>query len=147
MQHPNKEIMQKAIDIAKERARLGSHPIAAIIVKDDKIIAYAYTTTRIDNDPTCHAEMNAIRKAARSLGTRILQDCYLYVTYEPCPMCTAAAVWAKMKGIVFGLPAEEHHPDYPYNFTIRSKDVIDAGTPKLELFPEFMKDECRKLME
>lgn len=74
-------------------------PFGACIVRHNQIIAVAHNTVLKDHDPTCHAEMNAIRLAAKSLGTYILSECEIYSTVEPCPMCLAAIYWARIDKI------------------------------------------------
>lgn len=146
MEHPNKEIMEKAIRLAKEKYKEGGHAVATIIVKDDKIIAEAFTTINRYQDPTRHAEMNAIQIAANHFKSKKLEDCYLYTTFEPCPMCTSAAIWARMKGIIYGASMEDETEKCPQRIKIRCSDVIKNGTPKLELYPDFLREECKKLL-
>jgi len=117
MQHPDSKIMEKAIQLAKNKHKEGGHAVAAIIIRGDEMISEAFTTVRRDNDPTAHAEMNAIRAASKQLGKK-LHDCYLYTTFEPCPMCTAAAVWAQMKGIMYGASREDQTPEHPQRINI-----------------------------
>lgn len=138
--------MNKAINLALEKYKEGGHAVAAIIVKNDEIISEAFTTVRRDIDPTAHAEINAIRIAAKKLGTKLF-DCYLYTTYEPCPMCTSAAIWAKMKGIVYGAGMIDQTESHPQRINIPASEIIKNGIPKLELYPEFMRDECKKLLD
>lgn len=144
MNHPNKYIMQKAIKLAQEKYKEGGHAVAAIIIKDDEIISEAFTTIRRDNDPTAHAEMNAIRAAAKKFGKK-LPDCYLYTTYEPCPMCISAAIWARMKGVIYGASRDDQTEEYPWRVYIPASEIISRSTPKLEIYPEFMREECKKL--
>lgn len=146
MNHPDEKIMRRAIDLAREKYIEGGHAVAAIIVRDDEIISEAYTTIERDQDPTCHAEMNAIRETAKKLHSKKLDNCYLYTTYEPCPMCASAAIWARMKGIIYGASREDQTEKHPWRVHIPASEVIKNGTPKLELFPEFMRDECKKLL-
>ncbi|MBN2459633.1 nucleoside deaminase [Candidatus Woesearchaeota archaeon] len=146
MNHPNKEIMSKAIKIAKDNVDNGKHAVAAIIVKDDKIISEAYTTIQRDNDPTKHAEINAIREAAKKLNSYKLEECWLYTTFEPCPMCTSACVWARMKGIVYGASMDDRNEKYAQRILIRTEEVLKHGTPKLKLHKDFMREECKKLL-
>ncbi len=77
-------------------------PFGACIVKDNQVISVAHNTVLKENDPTCHAEMNAIRMAAKTLGTYELSGCVLYTTVDPCPMCLAAIYWARIDKIVAG---------------------------------------------
>lgn len=74
-------------------------PFGACIVKDNQVIAVAHNTVLKDADPTCHAEMNAIRLAAKHLKTHLLAGCEIYTTAEPCPMCLAAIYWARIERI------------------------------------------------
>src|SRR3989344_3051236 len=123
MNHPDKNIMRQAIKLAQEKYKEGGHAVAAIIVKEGEIIAKAFTTIKRDNDPTAHAEMNAIRAAAKKFGKELL-NCYLYTTYEPCPMCTSAAIWAKMKGIVYGASRDDQTKEHPWWVYIPASEVI-----------------------
>ena len=95
--------MQKAIDSAREGV-LNKHggPFGACIVKNDEVIAVGHNTVLRDHDPTCHAEMNAIRGACQHLGSHLLSGCTLYTTAEPCPMCLAGALWARIDHVVVG---------------------------------------------
>ena len=79
-------------------------PIGAVIVCNGKVIARAHNLTERLNDPTAHAEMQAITAATSYLGGKYLSDCELYVTVEPCPMCAAALNWAQIKRVVYGAP-------------------------------------------
>lgn len=146
MNHPDKEVMERAIRLAKEKYQEGGHAVAAIIVKGNKIIAEAFTTINRDQDPTCHAEMNVIKIAANYLKSKKLEGCYLYTTFEPCPMCTSAAIWARVKGIVYGASMEDETEKCPQRIKIRCSEIIKKGTPKLELYPNFMREECKKLL-
>src|ERR1035437_1414584 len=106
--HPKKEFMERAIEEAKKSASAGQYALGAIVVNaDGEIIATEHTTLHENNDPTCHAEVNAIRSACSVLKSRYLPGCWLYTTLEPCPMCTSAAIWAKMEGIVYGASKED----------------------------------------
>lgn len=77
-------------------------PVGAIIVHEGNIMAKAYNQVERLNDPTAHAEILAITSACATLGRKYLQDCTLYVTLEPCPMCAGALVWSKLSRLVFG---------------------------------------------
>lgn len=147
MKHPNEATMQEAINSARESFPENGNAVAAIIVKGDKIIAKAFTTVKTEKDSTCHAEMNAIRQASKNLDSQYLEDCYLYTTFEPCPMCTTAAIWSKMKGIVYGASRKDATPQEHWRIMIASADLIAKGDPKLELYEEFMRDECKSLLE
>jgi len=93
--------MQKAIDLSITSVKNGGGPFGAVIVKDGKIIATNSNSVTIDNDPTAHAEVNAIRAAAKKLRTFDLSDCEIYSSCEPCPMCLGAIYWAKIDKLFF----------------------------------------------
>jgi tRNA(adenine34) deaminase len=146
------EFMQRAIELAKGSAERGDYALGAVIVKDNKIIAIGTTNLKHENDPTVHAEIVAIRNACKELNSKYLEDCILYTTCEPCPMCTSAAIWAKMKGIVFGASIEDAKNNQGKSFSWRSiniscKDVLAKGSPKLELVEGFLREECLKLFK
>jgi len=141
----DKNFMKIAIKEAKENVKQGDYPIGAVIVKNGKILATGRSTVKQNNDPTSHAEIDAIRKAAEKTGYPYLEDCVLYTTPEPCVMCAAASVWAKLKGIVYGASME----DAVSLFTIgvKCRDVLAKSETKLELIEEFEREKCVKLFE
>ncbi len=138
--------MEKAIELARNGFEESGFAIGAIIVKGDEIISQGTNTSKEDSDPTAHAEIVAIRNAGEKLGARKLEGCYLYTTYEPCPMCTSAAIWAKMKGIIYGASRKDSSETHPWRVDISSEEVLKHGTPILELYPEFMREECKSLI-
>jgi tRNA(adenine34) deaminase len=94
--------MRLALDDARAAASAGDVPVGAVIVRGDDIVARASNRTVRDKDPTGHAEILAIRDAARTLGDWRLTGCSLYVTLEPCAMCAGAIVLARLDRVVFG---------------------------------------------
>lgn len=96
------KFMQEALAAAAAAASLGEVPIGAVIVREGRVIARGENRRERDRDPTAHAEMIAVREAARRLGGWRLTGCTLYVTLEPCPMCAGAAVQARLPRLVFG---------------------------------------------
>lgn len=94
--------MEKALALAKRAAALGEVPIGAVLVKDGKIIGRGFNRREGQNDPSAHAEMLAIRQAARRLAAWRLTGTTLYVTLEPCPMCMGAIILARIERLVFG---------------------------------------------
>lgn len=95
---------------AAERA--GDQPYGAVVVKDDRVVGEGSSRVVVNRDPTAHAEMEAIRDAARTLGTRDLNGCTIYASSRPCRMCEAAAYWANISQVYFG------------------EDVNDGGRPR-----------------
>jgi guanine deaminase len=95
--------MERAIALAIENVRLGrGGPFGAVIVKDGKIVAEGYNLVTSTCDPTAHAEVTAIRRAATTLGEFHLGGCEIYTSCEPCPMCLGAIYWAHLDRIYFG---------------------------------------------
>ncbi|BBO30600.1 tRNA adenosine(34) deaminase TadA [Lacipirellula parvula] len=94
--------MQLALEQALEAATADEAPVGAIIVADDRVIAVARNEREALRDPTAHAEMIAITQAAAALSNWRLENCTLYVTLEPCPMCAGAIVQARIPRVVFG---------------------------------------------
>ena len=93
--------MRRALELAQTARDLAEVPIGAVIVMDGELYAEAHNLTRTDTDPTAHAELLAIRRAARKLGDWRLSDATLYVTLEPCAMCAGAMVLARIQRLVF----------------------------------------------
>ncbi len=93
--------LNKAIEISLESIKKGGGPFGACIVRDNEIISLEHNTVTIDNDPTAHAEINAIRTASKKLGKFDLSDCVIYSSTEPCPMCLSAIYWAKIPVVYF----------------------------------------------
>lgn len=94
--------MRLALESAREAAAAGDVPVGAVIVRDGQIISRAANRTVRDQDPTGHAELLAIREAAKVLGDWRLTGCTLYVTLEPCAMCAGAIVLSRLDRVVFG---------------------------------------------
>ncbi len=94
--------MDRAITQAKLARADGDVPVGAVVVRDGMLLAQARNRREIDQDPTAHAELLAIRSAARATGSWRLEGCTLYVTLEPCAMCAGAAVLGRLPALVFG---------------------------------------------
>jgi tRNA(adenine34) deaminase len=98
----NEKWMNEAIKQAKKAAQKDEVPIGCVIVKDDQIIARAYNKREMKQCSTAHAEILAIEKACKKLGSWRLEDCDLYVTLEPCPMCSGAIIQSRIRNVIFG---------------------------------------------
>lgn len=103
MEAPNPDFMREAIRLSIEKMQAGyGGPFGAVIVKNGAIIARGFNQVTSTNDPTCHAEVDAIRKACAALGSFQLDDCDLYTSCEPCPMCLGAIYWARPRRVFYG---------------------------------------------
>jgi guanine deaminase len=102
------EYMREAIRLSLEKMEAGfGGPFGAVVVRQGEIIARGYNNVLSSNDPTAHAEVDAIRKACAALGTFQLSDCELYTSCEPCPMCLGAIYWARPKVVYYGNTKED----------------------------------------
>ncbi|MFO7939523.1 MAG: nucleoside deaminase [Bacteroidales bacterium] len=96
------KFMKEAILVSMENIQDGGGPFGAVVVKNGEIIARSGNSVTRDNDPTAHAEINAIRAAARALNSFDLSGCVIYSSCEPCPMCLSAVYWARIDRIYYG---------------------------------------------
>lgn len=94
--------MDLALKTAEEAGKAGEVPIGCVVVRDDQVIAAAGNRTLTDHDPTAHAEILALREAAKRIGNERLADCNLYVTLEPCTMCAGAISFARIRRLYYG---------------------------------------------
>ena len=95
------EFMKRAIELSIKSVNSGTGPFGALIVKDNKVISEGFNKVTLTKDPTSHAEIVAIRNACKMLNNFSLEDCDLYTTCEPCPMCLSAIYWARIKKIYY----------------------------------------------
>ena len=103
----NDEFMKRAIDLSEHSIEEGGGPFGAVVVKNGEIIADGTNRVTADNDPTAHAEVQAIRKACARLGTFDLEGCEIYASCEPCPMCLGAIYWSRMRRVYYANPRED----------------------------------------
>ena len=131
--------MDSAIQLAKSVK--GEIAVGAVIVKDGEIIASACNSKEKDCDVTSHAEIIAIRETEKKLGRWRLEDCDLYVTLEPCPMCAWAIINSRIKNVYFG--------SYDANYgALGSKiDLRKIANSKLNVYGGIMEDECDKILK
>jgi guanine deaminase len=123
---PNPEFLRRAIALATRNVLTSTGgPFGAVVVREGKIIGEGANSVTAINDPTAHGEVNAIRAAAKSLGTFSLAGCELYTSCEPCPMCLAAAYWARLDAVYYGASAA---------------DAARAGFDDAFLYAELRKD-------
>lgn len=118
----NQEFMLKATSEANNNLQTNEGgPFGAVVVKDDKIVGKGHNRVLINHDPTCHAEIEAIRDACKNLNTHDLTGCTLYTSCYPCPMCLSAIIWANIKKVYYGNTAKDaadigFRDDFIYKF-------------------------------
>ena len=138
----NRKFMLEAIELAKIAASEGEVPVGAVIVKDGKIIAKGKNEREKKQNALSHAEIEAINNACKALGSWRLDDCEIYVTLEPCPMCAGAIINSRIKTLVFGaydskmgsIDSVVNLCNYPYNH-------------KVEVYGGICEDECLEILQ
>lgn len=135
--------MRRALALARQAAAEGEVPVGAVAVKDGLIIGQGYNRKEIDNDPTAHAEILALKRAAIQISNWRLLGVTLYSTLEPCPMCAGAMIQARLSRLVYGAKDVRFGAD---------GTVVDLLTPayfnhRVEVLPGVLEDEAAELMQ
>lgn len=130
--------MRLALEQAVLAFRKDEVPVGAIVVCKGKIIARAFNLTETLNDPTAHAEMQAITVACNALGGKYLDECTLYVTVEPCPMCAGALAWAQLGRLVYGAD------DLKRGYSLLPGNILH---PRTEVTKGILSEEASALMK
>ncbi len=134
--------MTLALKEANKAREIDEVPIGCVIVKDNKVIARGHNLRESKQDPTLHAEMVAIRKASKKLKSWRLEGCDIYVTIEPCIMCSGAIIQSRIKTVIYGAP------DLKGGGLGSSINVLDANgiNHRPEVISGVMKDECAEII-
>lgn len=144
----DKRMMEAALRQAHEALEAGEVPIGAVVVCGERIVASGRNMTEGLNDPTAHAEMIALTAACDAVGGKYLNDCTLYVTVEPCPMCAAAMAWAQLGRLVYG--ASDPKRGYSI-YATTGEDGTPAGRsllhPKTKVRSGVLEQTCSSLMK
>ena len=130
--------MQQAFIEARKALDAGEVPVGAVIVCEGRIIARGFNQTERLNDVTAHAEIIAMTAATDYLGSKYLDECSLYVTLEPCPMCAGALAWAQLSRLVYGASDDKR------GFMRFGKELLH---PKTKVAMGMMQDECSHLIK
>ena len=130
--------MNEALKEAQKAFQADEVPVGAVIVANNKIIARAHNYTERLNDVTAHAEMQVITSAANAIGGKYLNDCTLYVTLEPCPMCAGALHWTHITKIVYGANDEKR------GFTKIARNILH---PKTVVENGILEEQCATLLK
>ncbi len=138
--HSEKDLMKLAVRLAVENVTSGKGgPFGAVVAKDGEVVATGVNRVTADNDPTAHAEVNAIREACRALGTFQLPGCVLYTSCEPCPMCMGAIYWVRLDSVYYGVTcrdAAEAGFDDAFIYEEMKIPHPERKLPMLQLLPE-----------
>ena len=142
---PQEAFMQAALEEAYAGIEAGDGgPFGTVIVRDGEIVGRGHNRVVVNQDPTCHGEMEAIRDACKNLGTFDLSGCELYTTAEPCPMCLGATLWANIPVVYYGCTREDSD-----EIGFRDEVFYEylAGEADLLTVSEFERERCLELFE
>jgi len=135
-------LMRLALEEARAAAARGDVPVGAVVVRGDEVVARAGNAREREQDPTAHAEILALRQAARAIGSWHLEGCTLYVTLEPCAMCAGALVLARIDRLVLGAP------DPKAGFAGSLGDIVRDGrlNHEVEVTVGVLAEECGEVL-
>ena len=140
------KFMQRAIELSLESINSGGGPFGSVIVKDDKIISEGMNRVTVNNDPTAHGEIVAIRNACKELNTFNLSNCSLYSSCEPCPMCMSAIYWSHIGKVYYGNTRDDAKKiefDDSFIYSEISKENKDRSI----LMEQILRDEALEAFE
>lgn len=138
MNKDDEHFMQEALKEARKASALDEVPVGAVIVCEGKIIARAHNLSERLTDSTAHAEMQAFTSAAAHIGGKYLNECTLYVTLEPCPMCAGASFWTQIGKIVYGAADEKR------GYSVFNQKIMH---PKTKIRSGVLAEECGELIK
>jgi tRNA(adenine34) deaminase len=135
--------MEEALEEAKKAFEEGEVPVGAVVAIDNRLISKAHNQVIALSDPTAHAEILALREAAKKIGNFRLEDAIVYVTKEPCCMCAGALVTARVKGLVYGIS----DPKAGACGSIENIAEHPRLNHQVEIKKGFLEDECKRLLQ
>jgi tRNA(adenine34) deaminase len=139
--------MKAALEAAWLSKQAGEWPGGAVVVKHGEVVAITQNRVQRENDPTAHAEIEAIRITFRKLAGLDLVDLEMYTTAEPCPMCFTACVWANIKKIHYGVSLKQLMEKGDYQINLPATEINKLSFRKIELSGGILEDECKKLFD
>lgn len=139
--------MQRAIDKAREGIAAGQSPFGAVIVRDGRLVAEGHNEVWRNTDPTAHAEVVAIRRAAAALQTIDLSGCAIYTTCEPCPMCAAAIHWSRIDRAYLGATIADARRAGFRELTLAMRDLISRGGSRVQIIDGVLSPACAALFD
>jgi len=138
VEYTDDSFMMAALIEARKGMEEGEVPVGAVVVCKNRIIARAHNLTETLNDPTAHAEMQAITSASSFLGGKYLDKCSLYVTLEPCTMCAGALFWSRIGKLIYGTSDEKRGYSLNKDSVLHNKTIVLQGV---------MERECRNILQ
>jgi len=142
--------LRYAIAVARDARKNGNHPFGAVLAdQNGKVLLAAENTVLTENDPTCHAETNLVRQAAKLYSLDFLADCTLYASTEPCPMCAGAIFWGNIGRVVYGLSQDTMHhivgENTPEVLDLSCREVLSHGRKQVIVLGPMLEDEARSV--
>lgn len=141
--NPSEKFMRAALKEAQKAYAIGEVPIGCVIVQNDKIIARGYNRRNADKSVLCHAEMSALKKACKKLGDWRLEDCEMYVTLEPCPMCAGAIVQSRIPKVIYGCD----NPKAGCAGSVLNILQVDKFNHRVDIEKGLLMEECSKILK
>jgi tRNA(Arg) A34 adenosine deaminase TadA len=142
---PDERLMRSAIRKARQGVQKGQTPFGACVSRGGEVVALAHNTVWRSGDPTAHAEVNAIRKACRALGSIDLSGCVIRSTCEPCPMCFAPIHWARLDAVVFGARIADARRLGFNDLAVSDRTLKRLARSPVLLVGDYLRDECLEL--
>ena len=121
--------------------------VGCLIVRGEEVIARGRGTIFCAHDPTGHSEVNAIRAASKRLATHELRGCWLYTTFEPCPMCMSAICWAKLDGVVYAASSEDANERWTWEVGIGAREVASRSVHEPKVIGPFLREESLRILD
>jgi tRNA(Arg) A34 adenosine deaminase TadA len=139
--------LKQAIHLAEVHSREGTAgPFGAVVVRDGEVVGLGWNRVVEEGDPTAHAEVLAIRDAAARLGTHVLDDCTIYCSCEPCPMCLAAIYWARIPRVVFAGEGEDA-AEAGFDDTLIAREMSLEWAERSLSFSRALREEAKKVLQ
>ena len=140
------KFMKRAIELSKESINSGGGPFGSVIVRNDKIISEGINRVTVNNDPTAHGEIVAIRNACKELNTFNLSNCSLYSSCEPCPMCMSAIYWSRI-GKVYYANTREDAKKIEFDDSFIYSEISKQNKDRSILMEQILRDEALEAFE